>query len=408
MLSPKRGDHMIEVVYKDEKKKPVGNESFFRIPRNIRQIGDVDDHFKIYIEDYAFHYLDRSADEVSNGKIALLLGRTNWAEGATYIFIKSAFCLTGIETDANHISFNETVFRQADEVMKKYFPQQEIVGWFFTAPEYSMQITDAMVRAHLNYFGGNDKVFFMMEPIDGEEAFFRYDNGKMCRQRGYYLYYERNEAMQEYMIEANHNAPMEKKEAVSDQAVKNFRKIISHQNQEEKKQIPYFMYASVAAAVLLVLAFGTGYLRDYRTIKEAGETVLETVSLLPISETTPSAEPTPSAEGPEPSAPPQEASDSSETSQPTQMPSETPQPTATPSETLQPTPTPAETPQSTSTPAETSAAAAAEPYTIQPGDTLTSISQAIYGSSNQVDVICQLNGISKETTIYPGETILLP
>ena len=393
MLSPKRGDFMIEVVYKDEKKKPVGNESFFQIPRNIRQIGDVDDHFKIYIEDYAFHYLDRSADEVSNGKIALLLGRTNWAEGVTYIFIKSAFCLTGIEVDANHIPFDEKVFRQADDVMKEHFPQQEIVGWFFTAPEYSMEITDAMVRAHLNYFGGNDKVFFMMEPIDGEEAFFRYDNGKMCRQKGYYLYYERNDAMQEFMIEVNHNAPMEKTDTVSDQAVKNFRKIISHQDKEEKKTLPYFMYASVAAAVLLLLAFGTGYLKDYQDMKEVGETVLETVSLLPASESTPLATPMPSAAV-------------------TTEPSVTVTPTLkkTPRATQKPSETPKETPKSSETPkvSEIPAAARVKSYTIQPGDTLTSISQSVYGSAKQVDAICRLNGISKEAIIYPGEKILLP
>ena len=393
MLSPKRGDFMIEVVYKDEKKKPVGNESFFQIPRNIRQIGDVDDHFKIYIEDYAFHYLDRSADEVSNGKIALLLGRTNWAEGVTYIFIKSAFCLTGIEVDANHIPFDEKVFRQADDVMKEHFPQQEIVGWFFTAPEYSMEITDAMVRAHLNYFGGNDKVFFMMEPIDREEAFFRYDNGKMCRQKGYYLYYERNDAMQEFMIEVNHNAPMEKTDTVSDQAVKNFRKIISHQDKEEKKTLPYFMYASVAAAVLLLLAFGTGYLKDYQDMKEVGETVLETVSLLPASESTPLATPMPSAAV-------------------TTEPSVTVTPTLkkTPRATQKPSETPKETPKSSETPkvTEIPAAARVKSYTIQPGDTLTSISQSVYGSAKQVDAICRLNGISKEAIIYPGEKILLP
>ena len=393
MLSPKRGDFMIEVVYKDEKKKPVGNESFFQIPRNIRQIGDVDDHFKIYIEDYAFHYLDRSADEVSNGKIALLLGRTNWAEGVTYIFIKSAFCLTGIEVDANHIPFDEKVFRQADDVMKEHFPQQEIVGWFFTAPEYSMEITDAMVRAHLNYFGGNDKVFFMMEPIDGEEAFFRYDNGKMCRQKGYYLYYERNDAMQEFMIEVNHNAPMEKTDTVSDQAVKNFRKIISHQDKEEKKTLPYFMYASVAAAVLLLLAFGTGYLKDYQDMKEVGETVLETVSLLPASESTTLATPMPSAAV-------------------TTEPSVTVTPTLkkTPRATQKPSETPKETPKSSETPkvTEIPAAARVKSYTIQPGDTLTSISQSVYGSAKQVDAICRLNGISKEAIIYPGEKILLP
>ncbi|MDY4769772.1 MAG: LysM peptidoglycan-binding domain-containing protein [Lachnospiraceae bacterium] len=394
---------MIEVIYKDEKKKPVGNESFFQIPRNIRQIGDVDDHFKIYIEDYAFHYLDRSADEISDGKIALLLGRSNWAEGVTYVFIKSAFCLTGIEVDANHIPFDETVFLQADEVMKQYFSQQEIVGWFFTAPEYSMEITDAMVRAHLNYFGGNDKVFFMMEPIDGEEAFFRYDNGKMCRQRGYYLYYERNDAMQEYMIEVNHNMPMEKKESVSDQAVKDFRKIISNQDKEEKKQLPYFMYASVAAAVLLILAFGTGYLKDYQTIKEAGENVLETVSLLPASESSLSATPTPSktaepmsSETPLPSEKEKTESVVTETPIPAAKKETTPIPSVTP--------TPLESPQMTETPA----AAQTRTYTIRPGDTLTSISQSVYGNADQVNAICRLNNIPKETIIYPGEKILLP
>ena len=394
---------MIEVIYKDEKKKPVGNESFFQIPRNIRQIGDVYDHFKIYIEDYAFHYLDRSADEISDGKIALLLGRSNWAEGVTYVFIKSAFCLTGIEVDANHIPFDETVFLQADEVMKQYFSQQEIVGWFFTAPEYSMEITDAMVRAHLNYFGGNDKVFFMMEPIDGEEAFFRYDNGKMCRQRGYYLYYERNDAMQEYMIEVNHNMPMEKKESVSDQAVKDFRKIISNQDKEEKKQLPYFMYASVAAAVLLILAFGTGYLKDYQTIKEAGENILETVSLLPASESSLSATPTPSktaepmsSETPLPSEKEKTESVVTETPIPAAKKETTPIPSVTP--------TPLESPQMTETPA----AAQTRTYTIRPGDTLTSISQSVYGNADQVNAICRLNNISKETIIYPGEKILLP
>ena len=32
---------MIEIVYEKEKQKPEGNEEFFRIPNNIRQIGEV-------------------------------------------------------------------------------------------------------------------------------------------------------------------------------------------------------------------------------------------------------------------------------------------------------------------------------------------------------------------------------
>ena len=47
----RRGDEMIEVVYKEEKKEAVGNESFFQLPKNIRQIGEISASYIIYMEE---------------------------------------------------------------------------------------------------------------------------------------------------------------------------------------------------------------------------------------------------------------------------------------------------------------------------------------------------------------------
>ncbi len=44
-------------------------------------------------------------------------------------------------------------------------------------------------------------MLMLMEPAEKEEAFFFFENGLMVRQRGYYIYYEKNPLMQEYMIE---------------------------------------------------------------------------------------------------------------------------------------------------------------------------------------------------------------
>ncbi len=430
---------MIEVVYKEEKKTPVGNEGFFHIPRNIRQIGEVDDNYKIYIEDYAYHYLDRITDEVSGGKIALLLGQSNWAEGISYVFIKSAFQLKDMEVDLNHIPFNEEIWRQAGELMEERFPGQEVVGWFFTMPECSMEVTQAMYRAHLNYFAGNDKVLFLMESLDSEEAFFRYDNGKMCRQRGYYLYYERNDTMQEFLIEANHNEPMEQKGEVDDKAVKDFREIISSKKEEGKdkpKSSSYFMYGSTAAAVILALALGTNYMNDFHKLQNAKGTVEQITSAFqsekdnfaselaeyqeqkPASANAVSASETPKASSRSDQSPsPTESSASSESVIPTESPtpdeSDTPTENSnstgsvTPAPTESISPTPAESP--APTPQETEAAAVQpQSYTIREGDTLTSISKSVYGSTDMIDAICQLNKITIDTTIYPGESILLP
>ena len=72
---------MIEVVYEKEKQKAEGNECFFRIPNNIRQIGEINGTQKIYIEDYAYTYLCRISSENSSiGRAAILLGQSNWKE----------------------------------------------------------------------------------------------------------------------------------------------------------------------------------------------------------------------------------------------------------------------------------------------------------------------------------------
>ena len=54
---------MIEVVYKEEKKEAVGNESFFQLPKNIRQIGEISAAYKIYMEDYVHTFMARIAGQ---------------------------------------------------------------------------------------------------------------------------------------------------------------------------------------------------------------------------------------------------------------------------------------------------------------------------------------------------------
>ena len=49
-----------------------------------------------------------------------------------------------------------------------------------------------------------------------------------------------------------------------------------------------------------------------------------------------------------------------------------------------------------------------ETYVIRPGDTIYQISIEKYGSMDKIQEICELNGISQEEIIYPGQIIILP
>ena len=62
-----------------------------------------------------------------------------------------------------------------------------------------MELTPAVEAAHRKYFAGRDKILMLIDILEGEELFFIYEQGYLQKREGYYIYYEKNLAMQEYM-----------------------------------------------------------------------------------------------------------------------------------------------------------------------------------------------------------------
>jgi len=382
--------YMIEIVYEKEKQKPEGNEEFFRIPNNIRQIGEVGGIQKIYIEDYAYTYLCRIASENSGrGISAILLGQSNWRDGTSYLFIKSAIVLTDMEINEEHLVFTQEIWNHVYEKNKEYFQEQEIVGWFLSIPGCSMEINQIICQTHLNHFGGNDKILFVMEPLEKEEAFYRYEDGKMIRQTGFYVYYEKNEAMRNYLVSQNEKSE-KKSEEVDDAAVHTFRKKIEKKTGQEQKKagFPLFKTASVCAAAA-VLAVGVLYLNDYKKLKGTEEVLADL-------ENTRQEE---NKEAVTPVNAPSAKKDQKEEKQEEQIAEKVEDKDRNQQEVQNQTESEKEA--AADTPAHQS-------YTIQPGDTMTRISVKNYGTIKKIKEICELNNMSETDTIYPGQIILLP
>ena len=379
---------MIEIVYEKEKQKPEGNEGFFCIPNNIRQIGEVGGTQKIYIEDYAYTYLCRISSENSGkGIAAILLGQANWRDGISYLFVKSAVILADMELNEEHLVFTQEIWNHVYEKNKEYFQEQEVVGWFLSIPGCSMEINQIICQTHLNHFGGNDKVLFVMEPLEKEEAFYRYEDGNMTRQTGFYVYYEKNESMRNYLVSQNEKSE-KKSEEVNDEAVHTFRKKIEKKTEQEKKKagFPLFKTASVCAAAA-VLAVGVLYLNDYKKLKGTQEVLAgledtreekDKEAVTPVNA---------------PSSEKNQKEEEQSTEKETGIEDLQQQEVQTQNE--------PEKEEAADTPVHQS-------YTIQPGDTMTRISVKNYGTIKKIKEICELNNMSETDTIYPGQMILLP
>ena len=243
---------MIEVIYKEEQAEQDGAQETFAMPRNVRQIGLANGNYRIYVEDYVYTFLKRlSEEEGERGKAAVLTGEIKWTADMTCVFVKGGLAADEMEATVEHIDFSEEIWQKLQENKEKYFPDQEIVGWFFAQHQVAVEITDLLVKAHLRYFGG-EKILMLMEPVECDEAFFRYDGGTMVKVEGYYIYYEKNSQMQTYMIERNQNVGPETSEKVEDKAVRNFRKIIDSKKPEEREEekTSVFSYAATVMSGL--------------------------------------------------------------------------------------------------------------------------------------------------------------
>ena len=420
---------MIEFVYK-EKAKEEGPERKLDLPKNVRQIGEPEENRKIYIEDYVITYLKRFAKEEPLGsRIAVLLGDSERMGGIPYLFIRSAVALKELEYSEGGIPFTDEVWAEVYSAVKEYFPAQDILGWFLSVPGYPMELDPGLARIHVNCFGGVDKVLLAAEPTDGDEDFFAYENGRLTRQKGYYIFYEKNEAMQRFMIDTGDGESIDEKEQFEDRAIKSFRAIVQEKKDiSGQKRVMTFLYTASTFLVMVVLVIGITLINNYekmeglemalsdisRTLEsqEAEEALAETenVDAGPTAAEPTAAEPTAAEEQPAEEAE-QEAAEKPEQ----EAAGETERETAGESEQGSGEESGQEEPKAAEQeepPQEAQEAAAEdtipETYTVQKGDTLLGISRRIYGRDDQIDAICSLNGIDDSDRILAGQKLLLP
>lgn len=250
------------------------NEKKFCLPKNIKQMGNLDENLKIYMEDYVFTYLQQYANEIKGEeRIAFLVGESCIIDGVSVLFINGA--IKGEETyqDDGIVKFSEKSFECADKNVEKYFPKSKIVGWFYSQPGFSDYINDDYIKYHKEIFKEADNVFFLSDPIENIGGFYRLFDEKLETIKGFIIYYEKNEQMSEYMLDNKKAVSKidEKRYKKKDERLVELTRHAKYKNgkvvQEHKKISSVF--GSLSAVLFLVcFIMGTGLVQSEDRITE--------------------------------------------------------------------------------------------------------------------------------------------
>ncbi|MCD8037071.1 MAG: LysM peptidoglycan-binding domain-containing protein [Clostridiales bacterium] len=237
-------------------------------PTNVRQMGSADDGLKIYMEDYVHTYLYQYARSSATGeKLAVLMGKTIVIDGQKTVFISGVVQarytekLKGMETITNQS------WKYISEDIEKYFSDLSIVGWMHSRASFGAFVTSRDEAYHKKVFQGDSQVFFVVDPEDRLDRFYVLNEAASALRpvKGYFVYYDKNVQMQEYMLANSLVQPKnsgmdmdeEEKEAAHMDAAAKIRAVLLNKNIEKVKKVKfkYAAFTCVSAVMCLICVF---------------------------------------------------------------------------------------------------------------------------------------------------------
>ena len=453
---------MIESVYTNT----AGEGTEYRVtgrrpPKNVCQSGFFTGDFRVYLEDYVHTFTHWLAEQDHSTRCAaVLIGEFAQSEHNREVYISGSVvaekaCVQG------GIEMTPEVWKQVYETIKEYFPEGEIVGWFYGGTSFIEEERMRLEQVHLDHFAGTDRVLMLYDFLEGEEEFYRYENGELTKQTGYYIYYEKNTEMQNYMIDKKQGKDL--RERVEDRAVKEMRNRLNVTQEDDtelgedgpapqrpewrKPAVPdsgsRFLYTAGIVLAAIAVIMGASMIYNQERLKGFEQTLNEILgqaaedgkqqadngdaqgSIFDTQQTqevfgpqggqtlspSPEISPTPSAKASPTPVSPEGYGDGDVSPAPSDMENE-PMTEDTPGAEAN-TPTAVPQPEDGQQQGHEAAGTVIDPsqctiYIVQRGDTLSSICKQHYGNLEKLDQIKDMNQINDEYLIYVNQELLLP
>lgn len=359
-----------------------------KIPKNVRQIGEINESYKIYMEDYVMTHIRQIVKRYGDRRevVMILLGQISYYEDSSYLFISGAVEFYGAFSDREQIQLSKEGWEKVHKDMERYFLGLEIVGWSVSKNEIS-NITPSIIKTtHIKYFSSREKVALEIELEEEKEQFYKMEQGRMSLCSGYYIYYDKNEAMQGYMISSlDIKKERAEESAVADRVPALFREVIREKKEEvHQHKLMTYLYGASTFLLMIVFVIGITMINNYEKMNQMEETlyyISKNIEMANKRNTILEEEVKKVKEEEDKDKDP--LPEVTETTGPIEM-----------EETLETT-------------ALTSPETKRE-YYVKEGDTLVSISYEFYNSTDKIKEICELNGITDRNKIICGQKIILP
>lgn len=398
-----------------------------QIPKNVRQIGNVSDSPKIYVEDYVDTFFAQLSDKYRNDPQkplgAFLIGDFQTYEGEDYVYIYGAIQMQELRVSGMEYLIDDETWKRAYEECKQFFEEGELIGWFVVRDDAEKAPGNSTVKLHKKSFPKKNTVFIICDPQEKEETYYVHKMNDLMEIGGHYTYYEKNPCMQDYMISSRKKNGAVQTEVVEDKAAQNFRDLARKQGRRTRqKHQGNFVYAMSVGLVLVLVIMGVAMLNNFNKIRKAQnqlEEVAGTINTVKDAGNSGNSNESNDPNGGQADDSEKGTADENTGAEKSNSVSDKKAEgdDGTSKNGTDGTAS-ANSSQAKNSPSDEVVEASAVPssstngsdgvYVVEKGDTLAIISKKMYGDVTHVDAICRMNGLSNGNLIYIGQKLILP
>lgn len=263
---------MEETINGTKEEKNIYKYSEF--PKNVRQIGVPLPGQKIYLEDYVITYLKQSFVHAQEPVVVLLLGKNGEEKAEKAAFIYGAIVLeeTGILEKGE---IPKETWDQAYETIRRNFPGALVLGWACGVPMWSGSMDSQVRKLQKAEFSRENSTLFLWDLSEKEEKIFLWQRNMLKEMSGYYVYFEKNPQMQNFMLDDS-KEPESIDGDYEDTVTVSMRHVIE-EKEERKKNLQLLAYCGAVAAGIALL-FGVHTMLDSTARIQKMEQTVDTLT----------------------------------------------------------------------------------------------------------------------------------
>lgn len=240
---------------------------------SIKVVGDMECAYHIYIEDYVYTYIYQlAAADLAKESSAILIGEIYSDSREAVVRGIVPINMDKLEEGVEWIDMGTV--EEIELQRKNYFSDQDIIGWMHMQPGYGTMLTMKELREHKNVFEGNGTICMLVDAINKIETLYVYEDEELKEQSGYCMYYERNEDMQQFMLD--HPFTSGTKEEMKDTVVNQFREIGKMRKAEYAQRKNLNLTVIAASVILIALTAVIVKMNDNKNYNEAAKMVNST------------------------------------------------------------------------------------------------------------------------------------